>query len=321
MTLRKKLSALAVLLMALTFRTALAWNGLGHMAVAYAAYQKLTPAEKARVAALLQLNPYYKTWLTYIPAGTSDADRDRDVFMLAATWPDEIKARDSGYAGTDTPPKDEPDTLNDGYDAKQAHKYWHYVDTPLRSDKAVLPPLQVPTITQKIGVLRAALSTSEPDPLKSYDLVWLLHLVGDIHQPLHASTRVSAAQPDGDRGGNLVLVDGPAKNLHAYWDDVLGDGSTKDFAKAVTAAKTLPHPKAVQASDASQDDWAAESFTIAAKNVYARPISTGLGPYTLTPTYAKKAKKIARQRVALAGARLANLLKSSLQCGDQTCAN
>ena len=68
------------------------------MTVAYAAYQQLTPAEKARVAVLLKLNPNYSKWLTYLPAGTSDTDQDMYVFMMAATWPDEIKAMGSGYS-------------------------------------------------------------------------------------------------------------------------------------------------------------------------------------------------------------------------------
>lgn len=107
----------AALLMALACRMAQAWNSIGHMSVAYAAYQKLSPAEKARVAVLLQLSPDYKEWFTYIPSGTSDADRDMYVFMMAATWPDEIKAMGSHYVGTDTPPRGEPASLNDGYTA------------------------------------------------------------------------------------------------------------------------------------------------------------------------------------------------------------
>ncbi|HEY1985438.1 MAG TPA: S1/P1 nuclease [Terracidiphilus sp.] len=321
MTLRKSLFALVVMVAGLFCRPALAWNSIGHMTVAYVAYQKLSPAEQARVAVLLQLNPYYTEWLTYLPAGTSDSDRALYVFMMAATWPDEIKARTSGYTGSDTAPAGELPTLNDGYDDKQAHKYWHYVDKPLRDDHADLPPLQVPMITQKIGVLRAALASSEPDPLKSYDLVWLEHLVGDVHQPLHATTRVSTANPKGDAGGNLLLIDGKDKELHAFWDNLLGEGATKNFMTAVKVAATLPKPKATQVRDMKEDDWAAESFALARKSVYAKPIASGLGPYTLTPAYTAQAQKIARQRVSLAGARLANLLKAALQCGDTSCAN
>src|SRR5215469_6494495 len=230
----------AALVIALGCRTALAWTSIGHMSVAWVAYQKLTPAEKARVAVLLQLNPYYKQWLTYIPAGTSDADRDMYVFMMAATWPDEIKAMGSHYVGTDTPPHNELASLNNGYTDHGAHKYWHFVNTPLGGDAANLGALSAPTAIQKITFFRAALASNIPDPVKSYDLVWLIHLVGDVHQPLHCSTRVSAANPKGDQGGNLVVIAGPAKELHAFWDGALGEGATAQFKNAARVAATLP---------------------------------------------------------------------------------
>jgi hypothetical protein len=53
------------------------------------------------------------------------------------------------------------------------------------------------------------------DKLKSYDLSWLLHLVGDLHQPLHSTTRVGATDLDGDDGGNGVKLTSPA-NLHTF---------------------------------------------------------------------------------------------------------
>ncbi len=318
---RSALFAFLALMITLTSRPALAWNNVGHMTVAYLAYQKLTPAEKARVAVLLKLNPYYDKWLSSIPAGTTEADRNMDVFMMAATWPDQIKARTSGYTGTDTPPRNEPAALNDGYKAKQAHKYWHYVDTPLGSGNGVAVPLQEPDIVEKIGALKAALATGEPDALKSYDLVWLMHMVGDIHQPLHCATRVSATHPNGDRGGNLVLLNGPAKNLHFFWDDLLDEGNAMDFAKAVQVAATLPKPNRKLAVDDKESDWARESFALARKNVYVKPVGSADGPYTLTAAYTKQATKIAGQRIALAGVRLANLLKSALQCSADTCAH
>ena len=326
---RCALFAFLALMFALTSPPAIAWNSIGHMTVAYVAYRKLTPAEKARVAVLLKLNPYYDEWLRSIPAGITEADRDMYVFMVAATWPDQIKARTSGYMGTDTPPRDEPAALNDGYEAKKAHKYWHYVDRPLGSGTRVASPLQEPDIVEKIGVLKAALATGEADALKSYDLVWLMHMVGDIHQPLHCVTRVSATHPDGDRGGNLVLLNGLEKNLHFFWDDIVGEGNSKDFsravpedfAKAVQVSATLPKPNRKSAVDDSESDWARESFALARKNVYTKPVGNADGPYTLTAGYTKQAMKIADQRIALAGTRLANLLKSALQCSADTCAN
>lgn len=317
----RNFSVVVVLLLLLTCMRALAWNSVGHMAVAYAAYQQLSPAEKARVAVILKLNPYYSKWLTYIPAGTSNSDRDMYVFMMAATWPDEIKAMGSGYTGTDTPPKGELPSLNVGYSDKHAYKYWHFIDTPFSTDGTALPQVSLLNSAQKIAVFRQALATSEPDLLKSYDLVWLLHLVGDIHQPLHCATRVTKAKPLGDLGGNLVVINGPTKELHAFWDDAVGLGETQNFMTAVTVGQALPTPDPALAGDNKEDDWAAESFVLAKSSVYIAPVGPGLGPYTLDAAYTANTQTIAKQRIALAGARLANLLTTALNCGDQTCAN
>src|SRR5258707_14605408 len=69
------------------------------------------------------------------------------------------------------------------------------------------------------------LAGSEATPEeKSIQLCWLEHLIGDIHQPLHTCTLVSAEHPKGDKGGNDdgIRVDGKVMNLHSFWDEVLG---------------------------------------------------------------------------------------------------
>jgi len=63
------------------------------------------------------------------------------------------------------------------------------------------------------------------DDAKSYALRLLIHYLGDIHQPLHASSRVDSRYPKGDRGGNsfrVPSIDG-ASNLHSVWDSVVYD--------------------------------------------------------------------------------------------------
>lgn len=317
----RRFLAVTSLFLLLACGQALAWNSVGHMAVAYSAYQQLSPAEQARVSVLLKLNPYYAKWLTYIPAGTPGADRDLYVFMMAATWPDEIKAMGSGYTGNDTPPKGEAVALNIGYSDKQAHKYWHFVNTPFSLDGTALPPVGGPNAAEKIGVFKQALAGSETDAVKSYDLVWLLHLVGDVHQPLHCATRVSKAAPHGDLGGNSVVVAGPSKELHAFWDDAVGLGDTQNYMTTVKVGQNLPKADASLAGDADENHWAAESFALAKSSVYLTPVGPGLGPYTLDATYTANTEKIAEQRIALAGARLASLLKTALQCGETSCAH
>lgn len=129
-----------------------AWNSIGHMAVAYVAYQQMSPALRARALTLLEMNPDYNRWLSYIPAGTSDDDRNLYIFMMAATWPDEIKASGSGYeSDPDVPPHTPEATNNTGYTDKYMHKYWHFVNTPLSADGTPLPANPTPNAQTQIA--------------------------------------------------------------------------------------------------------------------------------------------------------------------------
>jgi len=173
--------------------------------------------------------------------------------------------------------------------------------------------IPTPNAATQIAAFRAVLASSDTDAKKSYDLVWLEHLVGDVHQPLHAATRVSGADPNGDRGGNLVkLCAAPCKDeLHAFWDDLLGTSSSP--ATAIRVARGLPEPDSTLASKKDASDWVNESFELAQNSVYTAPIGSGDGPFAITSAYRRNAKKIAQQRVAVAGVRLANLLNEELK--------
>jgi len=173
----------------------LGWDSRGHMMVAAVAYSKLSQPKKDRVDALLLLNPDRDNWLTLIPAHTQQARQKIMIFMIDATWPDRIKS-DPDYVtdgphGGNRPPNVPSASQNIGYDDMLRHKYWHFVDTPFSVDNTALPPVPRPNAQTQIEAFRAVLASNRPDTLKSYDLSWLLHLVGDIHQPLHATTRVS----------------------------------------------------------------------------------------------------------------------------------
>ncbi len=193
------------------------------------------------------------------------------------------------------------------------HKYWHFIDKPFATDATSLPAIPTPNAQVRIALFRSVLSSNASDPLKSYDLSWLLHLVGDVHQPLHCSTRVDASNTGGDAGGNLVKLNcnGCPKELHAFWDDVLGTSMKPK--SAVSAAKKLPGADPTLAAKSGEADWVLESFQDAQQDVYVSPVGTGLGPFQLSSSYKKAAKKLAQQRVALAGARLANMLNTELK--------
>ena len=288
------------------------------MVVAYIAYKKLTPAVQARADDLLRRNPYYREWERRIAVAASDAEKRLWIFMRAATWPDQIKARDSGYTddGTDSGmrPDGERSAQNTGYGDRLRHRYWHFVVKPFSRDGSPLPPIPTPNAQDRIHLFRAVIaSTTESDDLKSYDLTWLLHLVGDVHQPLHVATRVSATQPDGDRNGSLVkLCSSPCKHdLRAFWNTILGPETT--VTRAADLAKTLPPAGIADAAELDEAIWVQESFELAKSQAYKPPIGAGAGPFTLTPAYRANANSVARKQIALAGARLANVLNAELK--------
>lgn len=291
------------------------WFDPGHMAVAYVAYQNLSPQAKDRVDVLLRLNPDYNQWRAHLPTSLSEEEKRMMVFMIAATWPDKIKGK-PGYTDDGSQGGNVPDGAssrrNIGYSDHLKHKYWHFVDLPFTQDGTKLEPPPKPNALTQINAFRAVLASTRPDALKSYDLVWLLHIVGDVHQPLHATARFGKTQRHGDAGGNFVkLCALPCKNeLHAFWDGLPGDGNSPfiaiNFAKGLKADATL-------AGIADAATWIDESFQLAKEKVYVDPIGLGAGPFTITPGYKAAAMEVAKARVVLGGVRLANILNNELK--------
>jgi hypothetical protein len=323
MTFRR--ACLCALLLALFPASLIAWGGIGHMTVAYVAYQKLTPAAKTRVRDLLKLNPDYANWEKQIPAGTSADDHDRMIFMMAAVWPDDIKGEpqysDDGTDGGNTP-GGASSAQNIGYGDLLRHKYWHFVDTPFSPDQTPLPPIPAPNAQTQIVAFRAVLGSAQPDDLKSYDLVWLIHLIGDIHQPLHSVTRVTQFAPKGDAGGNRVKLFGDAAyNLHSYWDDLPGfeckycSDKVQCVNRATVLAKTLQPASAKSRHNTDTAAWIRESFDYARTKVYRDPIGAEDQPYTIVPgsRYERQAYELAQKRIAVAGERLAQVLNDELK--------
>lgn len=302
------------LVLGLSAAPAWAWNSRGHMIVAAIAWEDMTPAAQARADALLKLNPRYGAWT----ASAKPQDRAKVAFMRAATWPDEIKNHPDYSNDSISAPEA---TQNIGYDDLLRHKYWHYKNLPFSTDGTPTRPSAEPNAETQIDRFVAALSaTATTDDVKSYDLAWLLHLIGDVHQPLHATARFSATLPNGDSGGNAILVCPTVsakcdashnKPLHSFWDATLG---TSDNDRSV-AAKAAGMVKASQAKARIDDPtvWLEESLEIAKSATYASPVANGEGPYRLTTTYEVTAGSYAEQRAALAGARLAHVLNTALQ--------
>lgn len=313
-----RLTALTLLLIFVLSVPSYGWSDTGHMAVAFVAYQNLTPQARARVDALVRLNPRFRRWSRTIPVGTSAARKRMMLFMIGATWPDQIKGdgqhHADGPAGGNRPPDDGTADANIGYSDTAMHKYWHFIDKPFSPDGTALENPPVPNAETQIAAFRSVLASTSPDELKSYDLMWLLHLVGDVHQPLHCTARFTHGQPNGDDGANGVTVrDGNrSKRLHAFWDGLLGTSS--DPRVAVTVGQGLAPADADLANNLDAGVWIDESFEDAKSKVYKQPpIGVSAGPFTITSTYRNAARALAKQRVALAGARLANILNAELR--------
>jgi hypothetical protein len=117
--------------------------------------------------------------------------------------------------------------------------------------------------------------------------VWLLHLVGDAHQPVHAVSRFTHTQPSGDAGGNPVALTCPrrarrcARSLHTYWDDLPGPGHRA--AVALQRSRRLP-PADVRTGIDDPAVWVQEDVRLAQEVAYAGPIGDGGGPFSIEPT-------------------------------------
>jgi hypothetical protein len=267
-----------------------AWNPHGHRVVAASAYAQLRPSTRRQVATLLALHPAYPRWT----AGVTPGQRAEAAFLRASNWADDIRVDPS------IPEADK-------------HKDWHYTNRPYSPDGTPARPAPVPNVETQLRALRRQLVAPSSTPhQRAFALVWLLHLVGDVHQPLHCVARFDRFLPQGDRGGTLVLLSAdPQDHLHGFWDRAAGDGP--DLASARRDAAQLPAPATAQLAVSDEAAWVSEGEALARQHVYVAPVGPGPGPFRLDDAYVRTARTVARQRLALAGARLARLLNEALR--------
>ncbi len=288
-----------------------AWNATGHRIVAAIAYERLTPAARARVDELLKQHPDYASLLT-ADAPDNPEGRARAAFLAAAVWPDTIKGDPRFY---DDLRKDaQPTPPIAGFRDMARHTNWHYYDVPYTPDGAPPQEAGVPNaLTEMQRLMKEMSDPSESTKQLSYDLPWIEHITGDLHQPLHCVSRFLLSQPNGDAGGNFVFVS-PGGNLHAFWDDLAGrdtsDAYVTQYAMEVAAAHPAPDDL-----ENNPQVWIEEGFAAAKTDVYAFGLDIGSreNPVRLSDRYQENAKKVAQARIALAGYRLASLLNDSLK--------
>lgn len=252
---------------------ALAWNSEGHRLVALTAQQQLSPEAQEYFRAILKSHPYPSV---------------RDL-SEASIWPDQVRS-----------------------DPKYHHGTWHYVNFPIFLDgepRKVASSGEVDSALNQCTVrLKDERSSSQE---RAVALSWVVHLIGDLHQPLHAANAYSPALPKGDRGGTRFLVkDGQReKSLHTFWDcggGLIADNvSEEQLLKIIAEWRSGLSPEDPRVAVLSPADWIQESFRLA-RDVTYRDIAVNS---PLSDSYISKTQEVSRERLILAGYRLGAYLQ------------
>jgi S1/P1 Nuclease len=266
---------------------AMAWGDEGHEVVALVAQAHLDPAVLKKVNALL--------------AADTDDLTAHDI-ASEATWADKFRA---GHRETAA---------------------WHFVDIELSNpnlDQACFghpavasgqPASKGPTddcVVDKVQEFADELSNPNTAPEEQIvALKFLLHFVGDMHQPLHAAD-------DNDRGGNQKKVSASgqhAGNLHHFWDDVFVEQLGPDAKTIASDLVTHISKDDVQAwSMGTPADWAMESFQVAKDDAYGQlPAPSTKGVYRLDDDYMATATQDVGTQLSKGGVRLAFILNKVL---------
>jgi hypothetical protein len=325
-------AVLALVVLSVTTSYAAAWSAGGHRTVANIAYDLLDDDTKAKVIKILKKHPHIhqnEFRFTDDMADANQADKDRWIFLQASIW---------------------PDLLNNGssFDIDK----WHFINEPfylspldeqaLKNLPGIVPdksvPNQFPTTdpknyncVQAIKLCMARLQDPNiSDEKKAVYICWLIHMIGDSHQPLHSTSLYSRGrffELTGDRGGNRI----PTKqggNLHSFWDGLLGKKQTlnsiRQRSQQIVGDMVLKKAGEDAAIELAPEKWIEESHKITTEFVYIKEIldevtnkeanpQQPLAKVDLPLAYRTEAGRIAQQRVSEAGHRLAEMIKKAIQ--------
>lgn len=287
-----------------------AWNGVGHEVVGRIAWDNMTTQARRKAVDLMLTAPDNSQLRTFFSRDGNRpvAEREREFFYTATTWSDFVRP------GSGKPPS-----------LTQYHKRdWHFINFFWRQSNGTAQDDPRPTVGEILDRLQSfsADLTRSTDPAEHQDLhpslklAWLLHLSGDVHQPLHASARITRSEPNGDKGGNDFKLNGN-NNLHSYWDNIIEDTfrrrrgeSEDDYINRLAGTAVVHHPKS-EFDDLMQPgefrNWAQGSLRTAQEEVYPSTLRRNRKP---SARYAEMAYQESEQAVALAGYRLAMLMNA-----------
>lgn len=273
--------------LSLTSSVARAWSDPGHQITAVTALGLLTPGATAKLHGLLNEDSalHGKTVAEQVKA--------------AAIWPDTVKHVPNI-----------PSTVFAEFGITTTDKTGplHFADMKGATfNKTVDCPdhCEVDAIALCIRQLK---DSGVATKTKLEAVKFLIHLVGDAHQPLHSGFH-------SDGGGNAIKVSGsfPHTDLHHVWDAVIVDRaglSVEDYSKTRVLPLVNAHKAAYQ-SELRVEKWAEESHAIAVASAYkdnhGKKVITGA---QLEDAYLTNNQPIVDERLAMGGARLAAILES-----------
>ncbi len=283
-----------------------AWSGPGHAAVAVMAYKELSQSRKKSLTELLKKHPDGEAWIAEFNSKKSGFPKEPNLgmylFIKAATWPDVIR--------------DDQDP--------STHPNWHFVNYSVTLPDFTTGPSPSPEDDVVFGLkesLKTLRDSSNDNAERAAALSWIIHLVGDAHQPLHCTALIGEGfhLPRGDKGGNSYLIFQTANQeeqnrttkLHAFWDGRLGTGVDPSPTKALEDANMLisRHKRSsLQELGVGSDIgvWTFESRDTAIANAYKFEGERVRQRTVLPNGYVTNSHKVARRRLALAGYRLAD---------------
>ncbi len=273
---------LAAMLAALVPSPALAWWEYGHETVAKIALQQVRPRTRSRIAALLRYDRALET--ATCPARTIEQ---------ASVWPDCIKGLKERFSYTFA---------------------WHYQNVDICKPFDLKTPCADGNCVSAQVTRNAKLLSDKSLPPRErlMALAFLVHFVGDLHQPLHAGDR-------SDRGGNDQKASygafaGSRLNIHGIWDGYLAE---RAISTPPSGATGLAEEKRPDMADGTVENWSRESWTVA-RDFYARV--QGGDPCTSKVPRAQVSEEViaaeipvVRAQVVKGGVRLARLLDAALQ--------
>ncbi len=320
------LSTLVLLCVASTGYT---WDGTGHRLTAAVALNYVDAETRLQLLTILAAHPRYREdFLGAIPNFIDRDDADELAQWLlgqAAYWPDIARG------------------LPDADRRRYNRPTWHYIDGAWVRDQADQQGNVYVGITAFADVTgtpasairseedvdnvvtaldyntRLLADNSRPLDERAVALCWVLHLMGDIHQPLHTGSLFSANLfASGDRGGNAIAIED--SNLHAVWDQAM---RAEGFLASLPPILQTLEPQPPAAADNSDwTGWMAESREILQAQVYtdamleaisrADRLDTALPTQSLSADYEQEMDRISQVRLGLSGYRLAQWFNRTL---------